>query len=112
MALSGVLIGAAAGGSFVAVTHFAGGGQSTKVVSSTPTLKTATASGDGSTDTQGLDVSDIASSTMPAIVSITSNSVQEVQNYFDMFGMGGHGQEQETESAGSGIIVGQMTQSC
>lgn len=107
MALSGVLIGAAAGGSFVAVTHFAGGGQSTKVVSSTPTLKTATASGDGSTDTQGLDVSDIASSTMPAIVSITSKSVQEVQNYFDMFGMGGHGQEQETESAGSGIIVGQ-----
>lgn len=107
MALSGVLIGAAAGGSFVAVTHFAGGGQSTKVVSSTPTLKTATASGDGSTDTQGLDVSDIASSTMPAIVSITSKSVQEVQNYFDMFGMGGQGQEQETESAGSGIIVGQ-----
>ena len=49
---------------------------------------------------RSLDVSDIASATMPSIVSITNKSVQEVQNYFDMFGMGGQMQEQEVESAG------------
>ena len=44
---------------------------------------------------------------MPSIVAITNQSVQEVQNYFSMFGMGGMPQTQEVESAGSGIIVGQ-----
>ncbi len=38
---------------------------------------------------------------MPSIVSITNMSVQEVQNFF------GGTQKQESESAGSGIIVGQ-----
>ncbi|CCX60614.1 putative uncharacterized protein [Blautia hydrogenotrophica CAG:147] len=78
-----------------------------KVVSSTPTLQTAADTKDGNIKGQSLDVSDIASATMPSIVSITNKSVQEVQNYFDMFGMGGQMQEQEVESAGSGIIVGQ-----
>ena len=55
-----------------------------------------------------LDVSDIAEEVMPSIVSITNKSVQEVQNYFSMFGYGGQSQPQlqETESRGSGIIVG------
>ena len=44
---------------------------------------------------------------MPSIVSITNRSVQEVQNYFSIFGYGGHVQTQETESCGSGIIIGQ-----
>ena len=43
---------------------------------------------------------------MPSIVSITNKSVQEVQSYFDMFGRGG-GMQQEVESCGSGIIIGQ-----
>jgi len=47
-------------------------------------------------------VADVASSTMPSIVSITNKSVQEVQM---MFGMGT--QEYESESLGSGIIVGE-----
>src|SRR5699024_4273903 len=54
-----------------------------------------------------IDVSDVAAAAMPSIVSITNKSVQEVQNYFSMFGMGGGTQEEEIESAGSGIIVGQ-----
>lgn len=52
-------------------------------------------------------MSDVAAAAMPSIVSITNKSVQEVQNYFSMFGMGGGTQEEEIESAGSGIIVGQ-----
>ncbi len=47
-------------------------------------------------------VADVASDAMPSIVSITNKSVQEVQM---MFGMGT--QEYESESLGSGIIVGE-----
>ena len=108
LALSGVLLGGAAGVSFVAVNRIAqDSSEAEKVVSSTPTLQTAADTKDGNIKGQSLDVSDIASATMPSIVSITNKSVQEVQNYFDMFGMGGQMQEQEVESAGSGIIVGQ-----
>lgn len=54
-----------------------------------------------------LDVRSIAKQVMPAMVSITNTSVQEVQNYFAFyFGMGGSTQ-QEVESKGSGIIIGE-----
>ena len=43
-------------------------------------LQTTSATSDGSTEGQSLDVSDVASSVMPSIVSITNKSVQEVQN--------------------------------
>lgn len=49
-----------------------------------------------------LDVSDVAASVMPSIVSITNKSVQEVRSFF-----GGGIHEYESVSAGSGIIVGQ-----
>ena len=54
-----------------------------------------------STSTVTSDVSDIVENTLPSIVSITNMSVQEVQNFF-----GGISQ-QESESAGSGIIISQ-----
>lgn len=47
------------------------------------------------------DVSEIVDNTIPSIVSITSMSVQQVQNFF------GGVMEQESKSAGSGIIVSQ-----
>lgn len=47
------------------------------------------------------DVSDIVKSVMPSIVSITSMSVEEVQSFF------GGTYQQETEGAGTGIIVSQ-----
>ena len=43
----------------------------------------------------------VTKNAMPSIVSITNMSVQEVQNFF------GGTQKQESESAGSGIIIGQ-----
>lgn len=49
-------------------------------------------------------VADVAESAMPSIVSITSKSVQEVQDYF--FRGYGRTYQYESESAGSGIIVG------
>ena len=47
------------------------------------------------------DVSDIVENVMPSIVSITSMSVEEVQNFF------GGTYEQKSEGAGTGIIIGQ-----
>ncbi|MCR5041276.1 MAG: trypsin-like peptidase domain-containing protein [Clostridia bacterium] len=54
---------------------------------------------------QSLDVSDIAEGMMPAMVSITNISVQEVRSYFGLFGMG-KSQTQEQQSSGTGIIIG------
>ncbi|MDD3219198.1 MAG: trypsin-like peptidase domain-containing protein [Lachnospiraceae bacterium] len=109
--LSAVLFGGVAGGAFQAVKYLtaapAAATASTQSGNSSSSLiKTAATSG-GSTSTGSLDVSSIAENAMPSIVSITNKSVQEVQSYFSMFGQGGGTQEQETESVGSGIIIGQ-----
>ena len=65
----------------------------------------STASSDSSS--QG-SVAQVAANVMPSVVAITSISVQEIPNYYGyFFNYGGGTQEQETESSGSGIIVGQ-----
>lgn len=69
--------------------------QDSKSVSSTK----LTTSSDSSVVTT--DVTKIVDSCMPSVVSITNMSVQQVQSFF------GGTQEQESESAGSGIIIGE-----
>ena len=49
-------------------------------------------------------VSQVAQNAMPSIVSIGGVSVQEIPQIYQYFG---YGQQQETQSSGSGIIVGQ-----
>ncbi len=119
IALSAVLFGGIAGGTMVGINMAAGNGTQNGTQTSASAentsdssfgktaLQTASASSDGNTDSQSLDVADVASSVMPSIVSITNQSVQEVQNYYSMFGMGGAPQTEEVESCGSGIIIGQ-----
>lgn len=119
VALSAVLFGGIAGGVFTGVTYATGAAARNTAVQNqsqaaadnaeekTAALQTAAASADGVTDSQSLDVADIAESAMPSIVAITNKSVQEVQSYFSMFGRGAGVQEQEVESQGSGIIIGQ-----
>lgn len=121
IALSAVLFGGIASGTFLAVNYAAGYSPSAANTADTPdasanqadssqqasSLLKATSSPDGQTASGTLDVSSVASSVMPSIVSITNKSVQEVQNYFSMFGYGGHSQQVESESVGSGIIIGQ-----
>lgn len=112
--LSAVLFGSVAAGSFQAVNYFSpfskttgsSGSTASNNSSSTSLLKTTAVS--GSSNTGSLDVSDITTSAMPSIVAITNKSVQEVQDYFSQFGFRGQGQAQtqETESQGSGIIIG------
>ena len=55
----------------------------------------------GSGKTAASDISTIAKNAMPSVVSITNMSVKQVQNFF------GGIHEQESESAGSGIIIAQ-----
>lgn len=50
----------------------------------------------------GSDVSQVAENTMPSIVAITNKGVEEVQSLFY-----GQSYKQETESAGSGVIIAQ-----
>lgn len=67
-----------------------------KTTTSNAKLTTSTNSSIGTTN-----VTEVTKNAMPSIVSITNMSVQEVQNFF------GGTQKQESESAGSGIIIGQ-----
>ncbi len=53
-------------------------------------------------------VEDVAAAVMPAVVSITNRSVTEVQDIFSrLYGGRGGTYEYESESAGSGIIIGE-----
>ena len=120
VALSAVLFGGVASGTFLGINYAAGytpgalqaqqdsGSESgaESPAASSSSLMTTTASASQSENKGSMDVSDIASAVMPSIVSITNRSVQEVQNYFSIFGYGGQMQPQETESCGSGIIIG------
>ena len=54
-----------------------------------------------SSSTVNSDIANIAKNTMPSVVSITNMSVQEVQSFF------GGTQERQSESVGSGLIIGQ-----
>ena len=117
MILCGLLFGGAAAAGFAGVSSLFGlsdrssksadgsEGQKSQViltaVSYQPGGETA---GQSAAAVGTLDVSDIAEGMMPAMVSITNISVQEVQSYFGLFG---RGQTQEYQSTGTGIIIGQ-----
>lgn len=106
--LSAMLFGGVAAGAFQAVNYLSGYSSNTSSATQQTSLIRTTATG-GSSDAAGsLDVSDIASAAMPSIVSITNKSVQEVQSIFGSFGYSyQQPQTEETESCGSGIIIGQ-----
>lgn len=111
IALSAVLFGGAAGLTFEGVTSMKAGSQDSAsgVSENRVDLVKTSSSGAASTETSetGMTVTEVTNAVMPSVVSITNKSVQEVQDYYGMFGRGGYVTEQETESAGSGIIIGQ-----
>lgn len=57
------------------------------------------------TQSSVLDVSAIAEDALPSMVSITNISVQEVMDYFGLFGRGQKRTEKQ-QSSGTGIIIG------
>ena len=110
--LCGLLFGSTAAGAFIGVNAIAGGttAQSESVSYASNLQKAASLTAVSYTEgdsvlSQSLDVSDIAEGMMPAMVSITNISVQEVQSYYGMFGSG-RTQTQESQSSGTGIIIG------
>ena len=110
--LSGLLFGSTAAEAFLGVNAIMGDAtaESESAVYASNLQKAASltavsyTAGD-SVLSQSLDVSDIAEGMMPAMVSITNISVQEVQSYYGMFGSG-RTQTQESQSSGTGIIIG------
>ena len=97
-----VLFGAVGGVTMQGTSYLTGkllGNNTKSTVSTTKTVSNAKLT--TSTSTVTSDVSDIVENTLPSIVSITNMSVQEVQNFF------GGTSQQESESAGSGIIISQ-----
>lgn len=113
MVLSGLLFGAAAAASFSGVSALLKKETEETAITEMQTavnepktmvgLTTVSYSADTDILSQALDVSDIAEGMMPAMVSITNISVQEVQSYFGMFG---RQQLQQSQSSGTGIIIG------
>ena len=110
--LCGLLFGSTAAGAFIGVNAISDdlGNTTESVVYATDLQKAASLStvsyaSDGIMSGQSLDVSDIAEGMMPAMVSITNISVQEVKTYYGMFG-GAQSQTKQSESSGTGIIVG------
>lgn len=104
IALSAALFGGVAGGSFYGVNTLL---ENTKTAQELQTDKPSVSYTAASTSNQSLDVSAIASQGLSSVVSVTNISVQEVQNYFGMFGRDSRGQMplQETTSCGSGVII-------
>lgn len=72
-----------------------------KTAKTTTTANSAKLTTSSNSSSGTANVTEVAKNAMPSIVSITNMSVQEVQNFF------GGTQKQKSESAGSGIIVGQ-----
>ena len=110
LTLSAALFGTVAAGSFYGVDRLLSGsskGEDSSAVTASSSLITTLSSTSGTTVRYGMDVTDIAASALPCVVSITNISVQEVVNYFNRFGPNGSSQSQleETTSCGSGVII-------
>lgn len=121
ISLCAVLAGGLAAGAFQGVNALTGWNQPTQVAAASQDeevqlLKTKVKRSDSdeeettTTVKGGMDVSEIVDEAMPSVVSITTKSLQEVQNYFGFFQYGnGYSyapQQQEVEGSGSGIIIG------
>ena len=109
--LCGLLFGAAAAAAFQGVSGLLKDKAADEGAPATETQRVETVSlsavsyaENSGAKTQALDVSEIAEGMMPAMVSITNTSVQEMQSYFGMFGRG-RAMTQESESSGTGIII-------
>lgn len=110
LALSAILFGGIAGGTFYGVNGLLENSSNTQDTQSSNSSLAAVAtsySSDQGTSGQSLDVSEIASQGLSSVVSVTNISVQAVENYFGLFGRNGRGQAQmqETTSCGSGVII-------
>lgn len=95
LALSAVLFGTVSAGTLYGVSRLLpqdASGTSSSDTASSESVLTTVASTSRSGTRSGMDVSDIAAEALPSVVAITNISVQEVQSYFNRFGLNGGGQ--------------------
>lgn len=95
-----VLFGVVASGTYQASNYVADRLLGRHRATSNETTQVNTTKVNGTTKTVTSDVTEIVEKAMPSVVSITNMSVQEVQSFF------GGTQMQESQSSGSGIIIG------
>lgn len=95
-----VLFGVVASGTYQASNYVADRLLGRHRTTSNETTQVNTTKVNGTTKTVTSDVTEIVEKAMPSVVSITNMSVQEVQSFF------GGTQMQESQSSGSGIIIG------
>lgn len=97
-----LIAGIVGGGAFLGVLYLGhdvmGIGKAEETMVTIP--KTESSQNIASTVNNSIDVSSIAETCMPSVVSITNKGVQEIRSWFGTF-------EQETSGSGSGIIIGQ-----
>ena len=105
--LSAAIFGGVAGGSFFGVNALLGSAETATGSQESGAVSLSTVSYTSQTNSQSLDVSDVAAEGLSSVVAVTNISVQEVQSFFDQFGRNGRGQTQlqETTSCGSGVII-------
>ena len=80
IALSAVLFGGVAAGSYQGVNALFGTSTQTQAQATTSSQSSLLKTSSSTTSKGTMDVTDIVKSAMPSIVSITSKSVQEVEN--------------------------------
>lgn len=105
--LSAAIFGGLAGGSFYGVNALLGSAATATGSQDSGTSFLSKVSYTSQTNSQSLNVSDVAAQGLSSVVAVTNISVQEVQSFFDQFGRNGRGQTQlqETTSCGSGVII-------
>lgn len=97
-----LVAGAVGGASFLGVQYF---GQKVLGIGKTTQTVTEIQKADNTqmltaTVKDSIDVSNIAETCMPSVVSITNRGVQEIRSWFGTY-------QQETSGSGSGIIIGE-----
>lgn len=103
-ALLAVIFGVVAGGIFFGMGTLVKEEQ--EPIASTEILQEENGASEGNqVSGNAYSVADVAQASMPSVVAITSVSVQEIPDYFGIFGYGM--QQYQSAGSGSGIIVGE-----
>lgn len=103
-ALLAVIFGVVAGGIFFGMGTLVKEEQ--EPIASTEILQEENGASEGNqVSGNAYSVADVAQASMPSVVAITSVSVQEIPDYFGIFGYGA--QQYQSAGSGSGIIVGE-----
>lgn len=102
IALAVALVGGSFGAGRYVSTQYGAVAQASETESETDSTEASSEPAASTDDGTTYSVQEIVANAMPSMVAITNKGVQEVQSYFY-----GQTYQQETESTGSGVIIGE-----